>query len=92
MQYPFFQGLYFERVSYTCAVDLHFKFIKVKPVLGFLRIQVVVEVSGCKPKTVEPQFGRQEQARWALLVGHTGVPTLPASEMVWTPASDVIIH
>lgn len=65
--------------TYTCAVDLHLEFIKVKPVLGLLWIQVMVEISCCKPKTVEPQIRSEQQTRWALLIGHSGVTALPTS-------------
>lgn len=65
-------------VSYTCAMDLHFKFIEVEPVLGLLWVQVMIKISSCKPKTVEPQIRRQQQTRRALLIGHSGVAALPA--------------
>lgn len=64
--------------SYTCAVDLHLELIEVEPVAGLLWVQVVVEVPGRKPKTVEPQIRSQQQTRWALLIGHPGVAALPA--------------
>lgn len=72
----------YTHIYYTCAVDLHLELIEVEPVPGLLWVQVVVEVPGCKPKTVEPQLRSQQQTRRALLIGHPGVAALPAPACV----------
>lgn len=64
--------------SYTSAMNFHFEFVKVEPVSGFVRVQVMVAVSCCKAKTVEAQVRGQEQAGRALLIGHAWIPTLPS--------------
>lgn len=63
-------------------MDLHLELIKVEPVPGLLRVQVVVEVPGREPETMKPQLGSQQQTRRALLIGHPGVAALPAPARV----------
>lgn len=60
-------------------MDLHFEFVKVEPVLGFLGVEVVVAVSSRKAKTVEPEVRGQQQTGWTFLIGYSRVPSLPSS-------------
>lgn len=64
------------------AVDLHLELVKVQPVPGLLRVQVVVEVPGRKAEAVEAQVRGQQQARGALLIGHARVAALPAPVLI----------
>lgn len=53
-------SVFFCLVSYTGAVDLHLELVEVKPVSGFLGVQVMVAVSGCKAKTMETEVRGQQ--------------------------------
>lgn len=43
--------------SYTLTMALHFKLVKVEPMLSLLRVQIMIAVSDCKPKTMELKLG-----------------------------------
>lgn len=58
-------------------MDFHFEFVKVEPMPGLLWVKVMVAVSRCKAKTVEPEVRGQQQTGWTLLIGYTRVATLP---------------
>lgn len=60
-------------------MDFHFEFVKVEPMPGFLGVKVMIAVSSCKAKTVEPEVRGQQQTGWTLLIGYTRVATLPPS-------------
>lgn len=58
-------------------MELHLEFFKVKPVFGFAGVQVVVEVTSRITKTVEFSVWSEKDGGRCLLIGYTGVPTLP---------------
>lgn len=58
-------------------MELHFEFLKVKPVFGFAGVQVVIEVTSRITKTVELPVWSEEDGGRCLLIGYTWVPALP---------------
>lgn len=64
---------------YTCAVDFHFEFVKVEPMSGLLGVKVMITVSSCKAKTVEPEVRGQQETGWTFLICYTRVSSLPPS-------------